>query len=570
METLPNIDINIKSGNSLISRFPIDSDLKSVLFASKNQSDIVNYKNAVRQYFEARNKQDKKKAQDEIKAIKDKMNKSLKQISPKQVNLSRLEGELSKLEGLQRPFSLGIEIEELDAKAKKLEKDREKKIAKLSNEIDKLKVEIEEVESGRLYENALEWRFEFPEVLNDDGDFVGFDVVIGNPPYGVNSSNTNIQFFTRKTDSYQVFTILSSLLLKKKGIISQIIPNSWMSRKEGFELRVFLLNKELINIVDFVNPVFDDVSINTCILISRNNDFNSQDNINIKTAMISKNDSLDEDLIYNNIPMSTLRKFQRISCSITPQEYKLIEKIISVSVQLESLCKAVGGYKPYQIGYGKSFYGDFSQTQEDVKNHSYHSNIKLSNEYFPDIKGTNIHQYCITYNNQWVKWGDWLMSPKKRDYFTNPKIIVREIIDKKIVSALDLDGYFTNDTTHLIINKSVKTLKYVLGIINSTLIAWFFKKYFSEKNDLFPKIKINELNILPIVPLQYPEANIIISIVDQILVVKKANLKADTTALEKEIDQLVYKLYQLTYEEVKIIDPEFELTEQEYTAIKIE
>ncbi|MGL5035678.1 MAG: Eco57I restriction-modification methylase domain-containing protein, partial [Microcystaceae cyanobacterium] len=217
LETLPNIDINIKRGNSLISRFALDSNLEPAL--RKSKLDVVTYRNAVQTYRNAVSKEQKQEMVTLIETIKGNFKTTLLGTDPNKTKLRQLEGELNILEN--QTFL----IEE--SKAEK--KAREKKIIKLNNEIDKLKVEIETVESGRLYDGALEWRFEFPEVLNDQGDFIGFDVVIGNPPYGVNTSNSNIQFFTTKTDSYQLFTILSSSLLKKEGIISQIIPNSWMS-----------------------------------------------------------------------------------------------------------------------------------------------------------------------------------------------------------------------------------------------------------------------------------------------------------------------------------------------------
>jgi len=213
LETLPNIDINIKEGNSLISRFPVDSDLKTFLFSQENKADIIKYREAVRKYFGAKTKEIKKEADKEINEIKDRLNTSLKQISSQQPTLTRLEAELSKLEELQRPSSLDIQIDISDPKAKKIQKDRENKIARLRNDITKLKVEIADFESGKIYRNALEWRFEFPQVLNDgvnnDSDFIGFDVVIGNPPYiggrewGLAKPEFNYYLNTYKGAEYQ-------------------------------------------------------------------------------------------------------------------------------------------------------------------------------------------------------------------------------------------------------------------------------------------------------------------------------------------------------------------------------
>ena len=172
LETLPNIDINIKCGNSLISRFGLDVDVKQVL--QKQKFSIEQYRNAVQTYRSAESKAQKREMEGLIAKIKNGFSVYLGDYTPDKKKLLKLQQELA-----EKEHPLLFESEN-DKKA------REKKIAKLHNEIDKLEAKIADIESGRLYENALEWRFEFPEVLNDQGNFVGFDVIIGNPPYSGN------------------------------------------------------------------------------------------------------------------------------------------------------------------------------------------------------------------------------------------------------------------------------------------------------------------------------------------------------------------------------------------------
>nr|WP_271253733.1 DNA methyltransferase [Pseudanabaena sp. Chao 1811] len=155
LETLPNIDINIKCGNSLISRFGLDVDVKQVL--KKQKFSIEQYRNAVQTYRSAESKAQKREMENLIAKIKAGFSSTLLAGDPKKVKLRQLQAELYSVENQTLLF------EETKAEVK----DREKKVNKLNNEIDKLTAEIEDIESGRLYENALEWRFEFPEVLND-------------------------------------------------------------------------------------------------------------------------------------------------------------------------------------------------------------------------------------------------------------------------------------------------------------------------------------------------------------------------------------------------------------------
>jgi adenine-specific DNA-methyltransferase len=628
LETLPNIDINIKSGNSLISRFPIDSDLKSVLFASKNQSDIINYKNAVRQYFEARTKQDKKKAQGEIKAIKDKMNKSLKQTSPKQVNLSRLQSEFSKLEGLQRPFSLGIQLEELDAKAKKLEKEREKKIAKLSNEIDKLKVEIEEVESGRLYENALEWRFEFPEVLNDDGDFIGFDMVIGNPPYAVLEKERNtalepyqyilqyMQVNNRydkikggKLNLYRLFLSLSSELIdsyahssandQKKNSerhISLIIPLTLVGDNSLYSTRKFILdhfdNLKLICFPQKDNAsrrIFEDAKQSTLILLGSVN-INGEllsNKISILTYPYNSFNDPYKSIVTN---ISSIYKFDSKNLPfplISENEWLLLKKI-----------HCFGSiYDKPQVVVRR---GEINQT-------TLRKYITDNYQNKPLIKGVEIGKYKI--NTQ--------LSQGKKEYFDENLYLadqkdnllssVRRIatqritgIDEKlrlVATIIEPDSYFADSTNSIHIvgdNDSFYSLEFLLGLLNSSLFQWRFKATSSNNN-----VSTSEIDSLPLVNLspvqdsatttlikKYLLLDILGVVSDQkilllcsiasaeitnnlfkhflslnisnnvssVLEMKKSNPNADTTALEKEIDRLVYELYGLTEEEIAIIE----------------
>ncbi|HUU99518.1 MAG TPA: DNA methyltransferase, partial [Bacteroidales bacterium] len=171
LETLPNIDINIKCGNSLISRYPLDADIKTALKSSKWNVD--NYREAVMSYRNAQSKDEKRSMEQLISKIKNDFETVVSKSDKRFLKLNKLNGELLSLTGQSSLFELT-----------KTQKDEwNKKIKKLTEEIKKHETELEEIKSNKIYENAFEWRFEFPEVLNNDGDFVGFDVVIGNPPY---------------------------------------------------------------------------------------------------------------------------------------------------------------------------------------------------------------------------------------------------------------------------------------------------------------------------------------------------------------------------------------------------
>ena len=185
LETLPNIDINIKCGNSLISRFDLDSDLKQALRKSESKWTVDSYRIAVSSYRHAESKEHKHEMERLINEIKSNFRSEISQNDPKVKRLRKLNGEFFTLTNQGQLFEL----------SKKEKTEWNKKVQKLTEQSQKLEKEIEEIKNNKIYENAFEWRFEFPEVLNDDGDFIGFDVVIGNPPYILVQSLRRQEYF---------------------------------------------------------------------------------------------------------------------------------------------------------------------------------------------------------------------------------------------------------------------------------------------------------------------------------------------------------------------------------------
>src|SRR5690554_278837 len=220
LETLPNIDINIKCGNSLVSRFEIDSDLKQAL--KKSKWTIDSYRIAVDTYRNAQSKEQKREMEKLITDIKSDFRSEISLNDPKVKKLWKLSGELFQMTQQQQLFEM----------AKKEKAAWNKKVEKLTEDTKKLETEIEEIKANKIFENAFEWRFEFPEVLNDEGDFVGFDVIIGNPPYlqlskteGITKEYKNYLLETYETsggrlNTFIFFIHLSNRILHPNGFLN--------------------------------------------------------------------------------------------------------------------------------------------------------------------------------------------------------------------------------------------------------------------------------------------------------------------------------------------------------------
>ena len=544
LETLPNIDINIKCGNSLISRFALDADLRQAL--RKGKCDIDTYKSAVQTYRNAESKEQKREMESIISSIKGNFRTTLQGIDPKKTKLRGLEGELYNWENQILLF------EETTTEKKA----REKKITKLSNEIDKLKVEIEEIESGKIYENALEWRFEFPEVLNNDGDFFGFDVVIGNPPWGANLSETEKSILSDKfspviaaktKDTYLYFFMVSENIAKAKAFISLIVPNTWTLINNAQEFRQYLLRKKVWEIIDYGDGVFEEATVESCSLILQLID--DRDDTEINTTKYIRGKIAKINLVPKSIWQQ--EKLCRIIMGVDTKIIDLINKLESQGVLFEERCEIIWGIKPYQTGYGVP-----KQTKEMIENRVYHSPISIDETWKPLLVGTNINSYSINKENiQYIKYGKNLMYPSNQIKMENPKILIRQTSDK-IRGYYDDEKFYCQNSLFIITSDSID-LKYLLALLNSQLINFYYGIKNPQKGKVFAEIKPSVIKEIPIIlDINQSDFRDIKLLVDQILTAKKSDKNADTIALEKEIDKMVYQLYELTEEEITIVEGE--------------
>lgn len=243
-----------------------------------------------------------------------------------------------------------------------------------------------------------------------------------------------------------------------------------------------------------------------------------------------------------------------------------MSKIRKDSDPLSSFVLTSLGITPYDKAKGHS--------QELIKSRAFHSDTKNDESYVPLISGKNISPYCITTDiEEYLKYGDWLGAPREKKYFTNPRIVVRQIVggpSLRIIAGYEdsIPTFFTQIGFSLISKKDDKQeLKYLLALINSKLLSFYHKnKYLDPEKVVFQKVLIANAKLLPIKT--SININIITEIVDKILKVKKLNSISDTAYLETQIDNLVYVLYDLTYDEVKIVEPDFPMTEAEYNEFK--
>jgi hypothetical protein len=580
LETLPNIDINIKKGNSLISRFGLDVDVKEVL--KQHDFSIEEYRDAVQSYRSAKSKKEKQKMESLIATIKTSFRSTLLTNNPKKVKRRNLSSERDYLRDQLSLF---------ESKSEK--KEREKKINKLNNEIDKLSAEIEDIESGRLYENALEWRFEFPEVLNDDGDFIGFDVVIGNPPYGAILSDIEKEFMkleysdyhTRWTDTFNYFVGKTLLITKENSCNCLIIPNNFLFQNEYEKSRRKLLDLSSIDLViNLGDNVFDDAEVPTTILL-----FKKEVNPNYFIEYADLRSLKKSNILFQQTEFSKYSKIDvletpssvfgvnRLLASINDRNSSNIKLIDEIALEVANGIQPTGD-KIFRIHASEA--NELRIEPSILKNVLVGSNFNKYVIYESDFKviyttkSVNINDYpnCLSYLEKYkgkleskretkkgiLPW--WCLHwARYKELFEEDKIIIRQTADR-VIAAIDTDSYYAmNNVIILKIKEEYKIdfdYKFLVGILNSKLIDYIYKQLTQEENRTFAEVKPINIRKLPIIITDSHQKNIIIDIVDEILIAKKGDRHADTSELEKAIDDLVYQLYGLTEEEIKIVEGE--------------
>ena len=543
LETLPNIDINIKCGNSLVSRFAIDDDLSQAL--KKSKWSIDSYRIAVDTYRNAESKEQKREMEKLIAKIKSDFRSEIDNPFKKKISAAR--GKIDKI---------ATEINTQKNWGDKVNKQLFKDLDKATVNFKKLDAERDDIETNKIFENAFEWRFEFPEVLNDNGDFIGFDVVIGNPPYISNKemhklqmqeiiSYLNQRYLSSKSGNYDLYVPFIELglsILKPKSEINYILPNKLMIAKYSQSLLKLIENYyTFISYTDFSNVnVFEDASVYPIVIRISKEPKVQEKGITQKISVV-----VNENIIVVSSESYDFLNHKLLNEKESP-EGNILLKIESKEKLDEELV-----FSPGINGFQFTNYGTCIKEGK-----------KENNSKRVIVTGT-IDRYCILqklvrykgvdYKSPYIYNNPLIISPGKWELFSSPKIVVAGMT-KVIEATLDEFGELAPGVSVYSITGKIEILKYVLGILNSKLINWYFRNRFDDKHLAGGYISMNTVLLQKIPLCKSKNTNQLVEIIDKILSDKRENESNNTTALETQIDQLVYKLYDLTEEEIKIVE----------------
>ncbi|OHE07479.1 MAG: hypothetical protein A2513_00475 [Sulfurimonas sp. RIFOXYD12_FULL_33_39] len=472
------------------------------------------------------------------------------------------------------------------------------------------------IDDNTVAENAFVWEDEFPEVFAQGG----FDVVIGNPPWGASLPINQIKHLqikypdvtSKSNDSYLFFTLLSLGILNKNGIFGFIIPNTWMLINTAKDIREKLLAYEILNIVDYGDGVFENVTAESSTIIIKNN---IQNDSNVKVEKFKNNNQILENFI--NKKNWRADAYKRIILEKSNEIYNFIFKITDKTTVFSNLAEIIWGIKPYQVGHGTPI-----QTRDMLNDRIYHSDIKIDDTYKPLLIGSNINRYSLYFNdNLFIKYGNNLMYPSNEQKMISPKLLMRQTSDILRV-VYDQNSFYCQNSIFIVTSDKIN-LKYLNTLLNSKLLNFLYSMENPQSGKTFAEIKPSVIKDLPIKEISDSQQKPFIQKADKMLSLNKelhetkqnfydmlnqdkltkklqnfeelefeefvkeyakakklkfadklqernfkqewqslfendkaltCKLKEEISTTDKEIDKMVYELYELSDDEIKIVE----------------
>ncbi len=653
LETLPNIDINIKCGNSLISRFALKD--KALLKSEKNKNlkySIAEYKELVKIYKDPQiletithpikdsdavgkyakerlyqelkqnpNKDFKKALNDRIEKIKEAFKLTLDP-PPKELKFKKFLKEHLELYGrsiLEEINYNGLELETLALEKQMASEkvlndyrpypklDKSDKVVGLEHFNRYVLTSYKDLQDeNERYANALEWRFEFPEVLDDEGDFLGFDCIIGNPPYIRQEQIKDIKpllekqyqdFYNSTADIYTYFFALSYHLLKEKGFNAFITSNKYARAKYGAKLRELLLKKTTIVSYMELNAlkVFESAAVDTSIMSfikqtpPKESEFNyyeptpnDKDDLKSARSLCMRQNALStESFIFANASFLDLRdKMESVGTPLKDWDIQIYrgiltganeafiittekrEEILNACKTQEERKRTEALIKPILRGKDiKRYSYEWAHLWVINTHNGYTSNLKskippIDIEKYPAIK-THLDSHWDTIATR-SDQGDTPYHLRNCAYledFEKEKIVYPCIMAKEPCFVYEEKGFYAPAPANIVTGDKME-IKYITALLNSKYIYFAMRKFYMG-GGIEGELKTNNLEKIPIPKITPQNQELAHKITDgakAILEAKGKDPKANTQKLEKEIDALVYQLYNLTDEEIKIIE----------------
>lgn len=419
--------------------------------------------------------------------------------------------------------------------------------------------------------NVFDWQAAFTQIFKTGG----FDAVIGNPPYlggreWKEEGGRRYEYFIERYeiaeyqfDIYALFWEQGIRLLRQRGLIGYITPNTWLNNQSNTKLRRFILENTCVaSIADYSREkVFRNAVVLPIITILKKDRIASSeveifvpdDGTLVRTHCVKQQIwDRDEGKVFN--------------IGLREHDIAIRSKIENAGKTLEEFATVKFGIKLYETGKGNP-----PQKSSDAKGHIFESTKKLDSTYRRYLEGKDINRYSTGWQNRWLKYGDNLAAPRDPALFGGARLLVRRIVGERLIGTLVDTDYVTSQLLQIVKPYDENLAKFLLGVLNSSLIAYYFKKKYNRTDKTFPEIRIYELASLPIYKIDLSNTtdriahDKLVALVEKMLTLHQQLAAAKTpqdanllqrqiAATDKQIDQLVYLLYGLTDEEIALVE----------------
>lgn len=425
--------------------------------------------------------------------------------------------------------------------------------------------------------NAFDWPVQFKNIMKGGG----FDAVVGNPPYGAylddshkDYLNSRYSFQSYQLDSYLLFLERSLRdLLRKGGLYGMIIPNPWLTNVMQTTTRRFVCEHCRIHeIVHFKFSVFPEVTVDTQIVVLEKGEPETWI-ANVRVVQSSKTSGAALLTLPNVVLAHAQDKWRLLNGGVlniftSAAEEALAAKIVMQSSRLDVFCNINVGIKPYQVGKGVP-----KQTRKDVQTRPFDSDNMASERHRPYLRGSDIGRYIIApIASRFLEYGPWLAEHRPAANFDAPQKLVMRQTGDSIVATCDEQQFLCLNNMHVIVPKGeVPSLKYILGIINSSVLNWYYHTLNPEVGEALAEVKRTNVAQLPLrignlnAPADKSRHDKLVALVDKMLSLtpqlrnatddkERRVLQNAVTATDHQIDELVYELYGLTPEEIALVE----------------
>ena len=551
LETLPNIDINIKYGNSLLSRFSLDQNLSEAF--KKVKLTVSEYRKLVSDYKKSKNKDVKRQLQGKIDSVKTQFQEEeLGRLTKK------IDAEIAGLRAKEAQDDLFLDDEQNKKIEAKLKVTRER--------IQRLEIDREKLLRRKTFLGALEWRFEFPEVLDDKGKYIGFDVVIANPPYGVSIQEpmrSHIIGALGKVPDYEIYYLfinLASRIAKLEGHTCQIIPNTILFNFHAKSYREqFIHDWKDVHIDDLTGfPVFDGIVVHNVIVHGRRRV--GAEGVNFRRTGLS-----------NDVYSYLLQPTENAPVNVLSENignwglvFRLDAKVMSAVSKIRNAGQQLKDRFPL-ISQGLIAYDKYQgQSEEIIKKRIYHSE-KATSTNSPWLKGEDVTRFSVKWNErEYVEYSPKLANPRKPEFFQKPRILVREITNPRVFAAYTQEELYNDPAliNILVENDQEFDRHALLAILNSKVASFFhFNSSPKATKGAFPKILVNDVKTFPLPELAGNEglvSRISTRTIQLVEIVSDGGKSEEFKKLDDENERDIFSLYGLSVAEIAIIEQYFD------------